>query len=52
MTKASDNSIKDELKSNTNEAVARGVLGAPTFFIDDEMFFGNDRLDFVQKKLL
>lgn len=52
MTKASDNSIKDELKSNTNEAVARGVFGAPTFFIDDEMFFGNDRLDFVQKKLL
>jgi 2-hydroxychromene-2-carboxylate isomerase len=50
--KASESSIKDELKRNTNEAVARGAFGAPTFFIDGEMFFGNDRLDFIRTKLL
>lgn len=35
----------------TDEAVARGVFGAPTIFIGDEMFFGNDRLDFVRAAL-
>lgn len=41
------NSVKDELKVNTEEAVRRGAFGAPTFFVGDDMFFGNDRLDFV-----
>jgi 2-hydroxychromene-2-carboxylate isomerase len=50
--KATESSIKEELKRNTNEAVARGAFGAPTFFIDGEMFFGNDRLDFIRTKLL
>ena len=31
--------------------VARGAFGAPTFFLGDEMFFGNDRLDFVEEAL-
>jgi len=31
--------------------VARGVFGAPTFFMDGEMYFGQDRLDFVQEAL-
>lgn len=35
----------------TEEAVASGVFGAPTIFIGDEMFFGNDRLDFVRAAL-
>ncbi len=44
--------IKDKLKAVTEEAVARGVFGAPTFFVDtDEMFFGQDRLDFVEEAL-
>jgi 2-hydroxychromene-2-carboxylate isomerase len=47
----SDPSIKDELKANTEEAVRRGAFGAPTFFVGDEMFFGNDRLDFVRAEL-
>ena len=42
-----EDSIKDELKRNTDDAISRGVFGAPTFFIEDEMFFGNDRLDFI-----
>ena len=44
--------VKDELKSNTEEAVRRGVFGAPTFFVGDQMFFGNDRLDQVREALV
>ena len=43
--------VKDKLKSNTEEAVERGAFGAPTFFVGDEMFFGQDRLDFVEAAL-
>ena len=43
---------KERLKANTEEAVARGVFGAPTFFVGDEMFWGQDRLDFVAQALL
>jgi 2-hydroxychromene-2-carboxylate isomerase len=43
--------VKDQLKANSDEAVARGVFGAPTFFVGDEMFFGQDRLDFVADAL-
>lgn len=42
---------KDALKANTEAAVARGVFGAPTFFVGDEMFFGQDRLDWVEEAL-
>ena len=37
-----------QLKRNTNEAISRGAFGAPTFFINDEMFFGNDRMNLVE----
>jgi len=43
--------IKDKLKANTQEAVERGAFGAPTYFIDGEMHFGQDRLDFVEQAL-
>lgn len=46
-----DQSVKDELRINTEEAVRRGTFGAPTFFVGDEMFFGQDRLDFVEDEL-
>ncbi|HQP21410.1 MAG TPA: DsbA family protein, partial [Phenylobacterium sp.] len=39
------------LDAATDAAVARGVFGAPTFFVGDEMFFGKDRLDFVRASL-
>jgi 2-hydroxychromene-2-carboxylate isomerase len=49
---ASENpSNKEKLKATTDEAVARGVFGAPTFFVGDEMHFGQDRLDFVEEAL-
>lgn len=44
--------VKEKLKANTEGAIARGVFGAPTFFVNGEMFFGQDRLDFVEEKLL
>jgi 2-hydroxychromene-2-carboxylate isomerase len=41
-----------ELLDNSTEAAAqRGVFGSPTFFVGDQMFFGNDRLDFVVEAL-
>jgi 2-hydroxychromene-2-carboxylate isomerase len=42
---------KQALKLATSEAVERGVFGAPAFFIGDEMFWGNDRLHFVEAAL-
>ncbi len=48
---ASEQAIKDELKAVTLAAVERGVFGAPTFFVGDEMFWGQDRLDFVHDAL-
>jgi 2-hydroxychromene-2-carboxylate isomerase len=33
------------------EAIERGVFGAPAFFVGDEMFWGNDRLHFVEAAL-
>jgi len=43
--------IKQQLRVNADEAVGRGAFGAPTFFVGDEMFWGNDRLDFVEEAL-
>ncbi|MET3515057.1 2-hydroxychromene-2-carboxylate isomerase [Pseudacidovorax sp. 1753] len=42
---------KAALKATTEEAVQRGVFGAPTLFVGDEMFFGQDRMDFVREAL-
>ncbi|MDA7084825.1 2-hydroxychromene-2-carboxylate isomerase [Pseudomonas sp. SA3-5] len=47
----SDEAVKQRLKDNTEEAIRRGVFGAPTLFVDGEMFFGQDRLDFVAEAL-
>ncbi len=46
-----DPEVKARLVASTEEAVARGVFGAPTFFVDDAMFFGQDRLGFVADAL-
>jgi 2-hydroxychromene-2-carboxylate isomerase len=47
----SDEAVKQRLKDNTEEALQRGVFGAPTFFVGSAMFFGQDRLDFVAEAL-
>jgi 2-hydroxychromene-2-carboxylate isomerase len=46
-----DSAVKEALKVNTDEAVRRGAFGAPTMFVGDQMFFGQDRLDFVREAL-
>jgi 2-hydroxychromene-2-carboxylate isomerase len=46
-----DPEVKERLKTVTQEAVARGVFGAPTFFVGDHMFWGQDRLEFVKEAL-
>jgi 2-hydroxychromene-2-carboxylate isomerase len=51
LARTDEPAIKELLKTNTAEAVERGAFGAPTFFVDGEMFFGNDRLDFLEEKL-
>ena len=43
--------IKARLVANTENAVARGVFGIPTFFVGDAMFFGKERLDQVEEAL-
>ncbi|MEH6388752.1 2-hydroxychromene-2-carboxylate isomerase [Pseudomonas profundi] len=46
-----DPAVKDRLRQTTEQAIARGVFGAPSIFVDDELFFGQDRLDFVEEAL-
>lgn len=42
---------KQALIQATQEAAERGVFGAPTMFVDDEIYFGQDRLDWVERAL-
>ena len=51
IARTEDASVKATLKDNTDEAVRRGAFGAPTFFVGDQMFWGNDRLQFVAEAL-
>ncbi len=48
---AASQPLKDRLKADSEDAVRRGAFGVPTFFIGEEMFVGNDRLDFVVRRL-
>lgn len=48
---AQDPEVKAQLISNTETAVERGCFGAPTMFMDDQMYFGQDRLDFIEEAL-
>jgi 2-hydroxychromene-2-carboxylate isomerase len=43
--------VKDKLKALVDESIARGVFGAPTIFVDGEMFWGHDRLPQVERWL-
>jgi 2-hydroxychromene-2-carboxylate isomerase len=43
--------VKNQLKAVTEEAIKRGAFGAPTFFVGDQIYFGQDRLDFVAEAL-
>ena len=43
--------IKDELKNLTSDAFAKDVFGAPTFVINNKLFWGQDRLDYALEEL-
>jgi 2-hydroxychromene-2-carboxylate isomerase len=49
MTAIETQAIKDRLRAYTDDAIARGAFGAPAMFVGDELFWGNDRLHFVEE---
>ena len=51
LERARAESVHAKLDAETQAAAERGVFGAPTIFVGDQMFFGNDRLDFVAEAL-
>ena len=53
LTRASSQDIKDMLRNNTDEVIARGGFGSPTMFVNgSDMYFGNDRLPLVEAALM
>jgi 2-hydroxychromene-2-carboxylate isomerase len=51
LDRSAEPDVKNELRSTTDAAVERGVFGAPSFFVADELFFGADQLPFVEQAL-
>ena len=51
LAEAEDLQLKDALKRATEQAAERGVFGVPIMIVGDELFFGKDRLDFVETAL-
>mgnify|MGYP006248582955 FL=1 len=50
--KIKNQNTKDLLRNNTDELINRGGFGSPTIFInEDDMYFGNDRMELVRKKI-
>jgi 2-hydroxychromene-2-carboxylate isomerase len=49
--RANSQEIREALREVTSRAAERGVFGVPTFFVKDEMFWGKDRLDFVEQRI-
>ena len=50
--KSQEPAVKNMLMQLTEEAVARGAFGSPTFFVNNEMFFGKDQLRDVEEEIL
>jgi 2-hydroxychromene-2-carboxylate isomerase len=51
LARAQEQDVKEALIAATNDAVARGAFGIPTFFVDGEIYFGKDRLRDVEEAL-
>ncbi|OYU30620.1 MAG: disulfide bond formation protein DsbA [Comamonadaceae bacterium PBBC2] len=51
MALISDPAVKERLKANTASAIARGVFGVPSFFVGDDLFWGQDRMQFMADAL-
>ena len=52
VARSQDPAVKNRLAALTQDAVDRGAFGSPTFFVDDEMFFGKDQLRDVEEEIL
>ena len=52
IVRAQQDDVKKKLIENTNDAVARGTFGSPTFFVGKEMFFGKDQLRDVEELIV
>ncbi len=52
LARTQDPEVKDRLLKNTQESVARGTFGSPTFFVGSEIFFGKDRLRDVEEEIV
>ena len=51
MARAQQDEVKSRLLANTQAAVERGAFGSPTFFVDDDMYFGKDQLRDVEEAI-
>ncbi len=52
LDRAQASEIKDKLRANTDEVIARGGFGSPTMFLNgSDMYFGNDRMELVEAAL-
>ncbi|MED5406912.1 MAG: 2-hydroxychromene-2-carboxylate isomerase [Pseudomonadota bacterium] len=51
LVRAESEECQNEVETNTEEAISRGVFGVPTYLIGDQLFWGQDRLDFVERAL-
>ncbi len=52
LERTQDPKVKEQLVRNTEDSVARGAFGSPTFFVGDEIFFGKDRLRDVEDEIV
>ena len=52
LARTQDAAVKDRLLKNTEDSVARGTFGCPTFFVGKEIFFGKDRLRDVEEEIV
>jgi len=51
LTAARSGAIEAQHQANTKEAIDRGLFGSPTYFVDGDMFYGQDRLMMVERAL-
>jgi 2-hydroxychromene-2-carboxylate isomerase len=51
VARTEEQEVKDALRRYTELALLRGVFGVPTFFVGERSFWGNDRLEFVEREL-
>jgi 2-hydroxychromene-2-carboxylate isomerase len=52
LARAAEPEVKARLMANTERSVARGTFGAPTFFVEDEIYFGKDKLRDVEEAIV